>query len=115
MGKLPPRLPQFPAKIADFGLNWRLLTEKEKNNITGRNIQFGTLPIPSPKASVGVKIYGVQPPKIEDFYQQFMESFLASSAETVFHRNDLQEVHTVIDDEEMAQNGEILAGGGRVD
>jgi len=39
------------------------------------------------------------PPKIEDFNQQFMGSFLASSAETAFHRNGLQGVHTVIDEE----------------
>jgi hypothetical protein len=41
----------------------------------------------------------IHPPKIEDFYQQFMGSFLACSVETVFQENDLQEVHTVIDKE----------------
>jgi hypothetical protein len=39
----------------------------------------------------------VHPPTIEDFYQQFMGSFLASSVETDFHRDHLREVHTVID------------------
>jgi hypothetical protein len=42
-----------------------------------------------------------------------MGSFLASSVETILHRNDLREVHTIIA-EERAQNGESL-GGERAD
>jgi hypothetical protein len=53
-------------------------------------------PNPLPKGLHGVKNSWLRPPKIEDSYQQFMGSFLASSVERVFHRNDLREVHTVI-------------------
>jgi len=38
---------------------------------------------------------------IEKFDRKFMGPFLASSEKTTFFRNDLREVHTVID-EEMA-------------
>ena len=61
---------------------------------------------PFPQCIRQVENSWVHPPKIEDFYQQFMGSFPPSSVETVFHRNDLREVHTVIDDE-IPQNGEI--------
>jgi hypothetical protein len=53
-----PRYPYFLDKIAAFHLNYCILKEKGKNHITGRNIQFGTLLIPSSKASVGLKIHG---------------------------------------------------------
>ena len=47
---------------------------------------------------MGLKIHGFTLPRIEDFYQQFMGSFLATPVEKVFHRNDLREVHTVIEE-----------------
>jgi hypothetical protein len=33
------RCPYFPAKIADFGLNYCILKEKAKNKSTGRTVQ----------------------------------------------------------------------------
>ena len=39
--------------------------EEGKNQITGSNIQFGTLPIPSPKASVGLKILWSSPKSLK--------------------------------------------------
>jgi hypothetical protein len=53
-----PNCPYFPAKIDDFGLKRCILKGNAKNHITAGNIQFGALPIPSPKASVGLKIHG---------------------------------------------------------
>jgi len=36
-------------------------------------------------------------PKIEDFYQEFMGSFLACSVETTFYRNDFRRIHNVLE------------------
>ena len=51
---------------------------------------------------VGIRLIdnlGVHPPSIEDFYHQFVGSFLASPFETVFRRNDLRGVQTEINEE----------------
>jgi hypothetical protein len=56
-------------------------------------------PNPFPKGIHRVKNSWVHPPKIENFYEQFMRSFLASSVEAIFHGNNLRGVHTVIDKE----------------
>ncbi len=60
-----------------------------------------------------IKNLWVHPAKIEAFYQRFMGSLLPSSVETAFQRNDLREVHIIID-EETSQSGEIRHGGGRL-
>lgn len=45
-----------------------------------------------------IKNLGGHLPQIEDLYQQFMRSFLASSMKMIFHRIDLREVQTIIDE-----------------
>ena len=70
-------------------------------------------PNPLPKGIRRVKNPWVHTPKVEDFYQQFMRAFLASSAETPFHRNDLRGVHTVIN-EEILKNREIRHEGDKL-
>jgi hypothetical protein len=58
-------------------------------------------PDPFPKDIHRVENSWAHPPRIEDFYQQFMRSSLASSVMTVFHKNVPRGVHTVIN-EKMA-------------
>ena len=70
-------------------------------------------PNPFPKGIRRVKNSLVRPPKIEDFDQQFMGSFLGSSVQTVFYRNDLREVHTVIE-RGFPKMGEIRHEGDRL-
>ena len=68
-------------------------------------------PIPLPKGIQRVKNPWGYSRKIEDFYQQFMGPFLASSVETVFRKNNLPCVHTVIEDGHLKM-GQIWCGAG---
>ena len=80
-------------------------SEKERY---GKERSLPHPPNPLPKGIHQVKNSWGHSPKIEDFYQQFMGSFLTSSVETAFHRNDLRGVHAVID-EQIPQNRGNLA------
>ena len=90
----------------EFSANLRL-------NDFGKEPSIWHPPNPFPQSIHRVKNSWVYPPKIEDFCQEFMTSFLTSSVKTVFDRKDLRGVHIVID-EEIPQNREIQHEGGRI-